>query len=37
MAHRNAITAAVLEVAAGYEATAGEAVPDAGPGSRTGP
>ena len=37
MARRNAITAAVLEVAAGYEATAGEAVPDAGPGSRTGP
>ncbi len=31
-ARRNAITAAVLEVAAGYEATAEEAVPD-GPGS----
>ena len=37
LARRNAITAAVLEVAAGYEATAGEAVSDAGPASRTGP
>jgi F-type H+-transporting ATPase subunit gamma len=35
MARRNAITAAVLEVAAGYEATAGLAASDAGPALRT--
>jgi F0F1-type ATP synthase gamma subunit len=29
MARRNAITAALLEVAAGYEATAGDAAADA--------
>jgi len=37
MARRNAITSALLEVAAGYEATAGDGAPDAGPNSRTGP
>jgi len=35
MARRNAITSALLEVAAGYEATAGDGAPDAGPNSRT--
>jgi len=35
MARRNATTAALLEVAAGYEATSEEVAPDAGPGSRT--